>query len=216
MAAVRDMTVVRSATLRGFREVVGGLGADPVAYALRFGLPPQCLDEDDVLIEAPVASAMLELAAAELDCPDLGLRLAAVQSLSVLGPLAVAVTNAPTIGDALDCLTRYISVHSRMVTLTTEPDPRGDPDTVAVVYRPAGRSGPIQAADLGIGFTHRLITLLNRGPYRLRGVELPYTPTAPAPAHRDFFGATVRTRRRSGAALRVGTDVLSTPLRRAR
>ncbi|NMD55940.1 MULTISPECIES: AraC family transcriptional regulator [Tsukamurella] len=183
-------------------------------YAIRFGLPPQCLDEDDVLIPAPAASAMLDLAATELDCPDLGLRLAGVQSLSVLGPLAVAVTNAPTIGDALDCLTRYISVHSRMVTLTTEPDLQGEPGTVAVVYRPAGRSGPVQAADMGIGFTHRLITYLNRGPYSLRSVELPYQPAAPLSVHQDFFGALVRTRRRSGAALRVGTEVLSTPLRR--
>jgi AraC-like DNA-binding protein len=213
-ATIFVVTVVRSATLRGFREVVTGLGGDPVDLVLRFGLPPECLGQDDVLIDAPATTAMLEDAAAVLDCPDLGLRLAAAQSLSVLGPLAVAVTNSPTIGDAVDCLTRYISVHSRMVTLATEPDPLGKPDTVALVYRPAGRSGPVQAGDLGVGSAHRVINYLNRGPYTLRSVELPYTPAAPLAVHREFFGAPVHSGRvQGGVMLRLAHDVLATPLR---
>lgn len=208
------MTVVRSATLRGFREVVTGLNADPVDLVLRFGLPPECLGQDDVLIDAPATAAVLEEAAIQLGCPDLGLRLAAAQSLSVLGPLAVAVTNSPTIGDAIDCLSRYISVHSRMVTLATEPDPLGKPDTVTLVYRPAGRSGPVQAGDLGIGSAHRVITYLNRGPYALRSVELPYKPAAPLAVHREFFRAPVHSGRvQGGVMLRLPNEVLATPLR---
>ncbi|WP_078288197.1 AraC family transcriptional regulator [Mycobacterium sp. D16R24] len=208
------MTVVRSATLRGFREVVTGLNGDPVDLVLRFGLPPECLGQDDVLIDAPATTAMLEEAAAQLNAPDLGLRLASAQSLSVLGPLAVAVTNSPTIGDAVDCLTRYISVHSRMVSLATKTDPLGKPDTVALIYRPAGRSGPVQAGDLGVGSAHRVISYLNRGPYKLRSVELPYEPAAPPAAYREFFGAPVHSGRvRGGVMLRLASDVLATPLR---
>lgn len=176
--------------------------------------PPECLGQDDILIDAPATTAMLDDAAAQLRCPDLGLKLAAAQSLSVLGPLAVAVTNSPTIGDAIECLTRYISVHSRMVTLSTEPDPLGKPDTVALVYRPAGRCGPVQAGDLGIGSAHRVISYLNRGPYKLRSVELPYQPAAPVAVHREFFGAPVHSRRvQGGVMLRLATGVLATPLR---
>ncbi len=213
-ATILGVTVVRSATLRGFREVVTGLGGDPVDLVLRFGLPPDCLGQDDVLIDAPATTAMLEEAAAVLNCPDLGLKLAAAQSLSVLGPLAVAVTNSPTIGDAIDCLTRYISVHSRMVTLATEPDPLGKLDTVALVYRPAGRSGPVQSGDLGVGSAHRVISYLNRGPYTLRSVELPYRPAAPLAVHREFFAAPVHSGRvQGGVMLRLASDVLATPLR---
>lgn len=210
----RFVSVARSATLRGFREVVTSLGGDPVDLVLRFGLPPECLAQDDVLVDARATAAMLEEAAVALDCPDIGLRLAASQSLSVLGPITVAITNSPTIGDAVECLTRYISVHSRMVTLSTEPDPLGKPDTVALVYRPSERSGPVQSSDLGIGFAHRTITYLNKGTYKLRTVELPYEAAAPLSVHRDFFGAPIYSGRvADGAMLRMATEVLDTPLK---
>ena len=46
-----DMPVIRSAGLRGFAEVVGGLGGDPAAYADAAGLPREALHADDLLAE---------------------------------------------------------------------------------------------------------------------------------------------------------------------
>ena len=40
---------------------------------------------------------MLDASAAELDCPDFGLRLSRWQGLDILGPIAVIARNAATL-----------------------------------------------------------------------------------------------------------------------
>ncbi|MDQ4489283.1 AraC family transcriptional regulator [Sinomonas sp. ASV486] len=198
------MSYLRSASLRGFRTIATAFGGDADSLAARSGLPPRCLDLDDMLIPATRTAAMLELAADELECPDLGLRMAKLQSVSVLGPLAIAMTNSPSIGGALDSLARYLSVHSRVLTLSL----RENPDGTAIFYGPAGAGGPVQAIDLGLGFIHRTITFLNRGRYGLLGVELPYVPAAPLETVEAFFGAPVRVGGvESAAVLRLPADL---------
>ena len=207
------MTYLRSASLRGFRTITGELGGDADALVAAVRLPRDCLDHDDLLVPATRAAALLELAAERLDCPDLGLRMARMQSVSVLGPLAVAMTNSPTIGEALASLTRYLSVHGRVLRLRLDDDPRGNPDITALYYGPADTGGPMQAVDLGVGFIHRVIAYLNNGPYPLRSVELPYTPPAPLEDYRAFFDATVRVGQPYPAAiLRLPADLPGKPL----
>lgn len=97
------MSTIRSAALRGFRATVAELGGNADAYASQAGLPVVALDSDDVLVSDLAVARILESAAHELDCPDLGLRIASRQDLGMLGPLALAIRNAPTVEDALGC-----------------------------------------------------------------------------------------------------------------
>jgi AraC-like DNA-binding protein len=213
-ATMTVVAYVRSATLRGFREVVAGLGGDPEAYRIQAGLPAGCLDQDDITVAPESAAALVETAASDLNCHDLGLRIAAKQSLSVLGPLAVALTNSRTLGDALDCLTRYMCVHSQAVTLTLGEDPLAKAGTVALYYRPANEHGPVQTTDLGLGFAHRVLNQISGGSYGLRSVELPYVPPGPLEVHREFFGAPVHVGRPLRAAiLRFPPEVARRELR---
>jgi hypothetical protein len=108
-----DMSYIRSAGLRGFAGLVAEHGGDAEAMARRARLPVQALHDDELLVEDVALARVLELAAAELDLPDLGLRLAERQDLAMLGPLAVAIQNSPTLGDALACSARYLFVHAR-------------------------------------------------------------------------------------------------------
>src|SRR5688572_20627679 len=80
-----DMSVIRSAGLRGFRETVVELGGDPVRYAEAAGLPVAALDTDDLLVPDLAMAEVLEIAARELDRPDLGLLIAGRQDLGMLG-----------------------------------------------------------------------------------------------------------------------------------
>jgi AraC-like DNA-binding protein len=195
------MGYIRSACLRGFRATVAELGGDAERLARAAELPPDALDRDDVLIRERSAAAVLELAAARLTCPDLGLRIAARQDLTMLGALAVAIQNSPTLGEALECTSRYLFVHSRSLSLTSGPDPAGDPQLAALFYGPATAAGPIQGTDCGLGFLHRTITYLAGGPYGLDSVELPYRPAAGLDVHEAFFGAPVRVNRDGPAAV---------------
>lgn len=198
-----DMSVIRSAGLRGFRATVAELGGDAEGFATACGLPLAALDADDLLVPDRAVASILELAAVELQCPDLGLRIAARQDLEMLGPLALAIRNSPTLADVLECTSRYLFLHARSLSLTLEPDPYGDRSVIALRYgTQPGLPTPVQGTDLGLAFVHHTIQRLVDDHYGLRSVELPYRPRAPIAAYERYFGAPVRVDRRA-ALLRI-------------
>src|SRR5437899_1692266 len=74
-----DMSVIRSAGLRGFRATVAELGGNAEVFAAQAGLPIAALDADDLLVPGAAVGMTLEIAAEALHCPDLGLRIATRQ-----------------------------------------------------------------------------------------------------------------------------------------
>ena len=58
---------------------------------------------------------LLERSADDLDCPDFGFRSAERQGISVLGPLAVAMRNSATVGEAMRCASKYIYVYNAAI-----------------------------------------------------------------------------------------------------
>ncbi|QXN95384.1 AraC family transcriptional regulator [Nocardia iowensis] len=206
------MSVIRSAGLRGFRATVAELGANAEQFATACGLPIAALDTDDLLIPDHALAAVLELAAQQLDCPDLGLRISRRQDLDMLGPLALAIRNSPSLTHVLECTARYLFLHARALTLTPEPDPYGDRGVIALRYGlPPGFPTPIQGTDLGLAFVHRTIQRLVDHSYGLLSVELPYHPAAPIARYEEFFGAPIRINR-PYAALRVPRNLPTRPL----
>ncbi|TQM09083.1 AraC family transcriptional regulator [Pseudonocardia kunmingensis] len=205
-------SVVRAAALRGLPQLVHGLGGDADGLFARARVPVDALDNDDALVPSRHAGRLLETAARDLDCPDLGLRLAAQQDIGVLGPLAIAVENSPTLGDALDCATRFLFAHSPGSRVAQVRDPQRTPGVVGLLYENAGPDPmPPQAVDHALGLFHRAIVLLRGGSYGLRSAHLPHPPLAPVAAYTDHFGADVRFAQ-PGALLRVPTQLLATAL----
>lgn len=203
------MAYIRSAGLRGVRRVVRELGGDADDLARRSGLPHGALDSDEMLVEDLSIALLLETAAAELDCPDLGLRVAGHQDLDTLGPVAVAVKNARTATQALEMTSRYLFFHSRSIEITVVPDPRGDDDVLGVRFGYRDRDQPIppQTVDLVLLFLHRAIQSVLGEEYGLLSVELP-TPLNTQPEHYEsLFGVPV-TPSTSAAVLRVPSAIL--------
>ena len=203
------MAYIRSAGLRGVRKVVAGLGGDADDLARRSGLPRGALDSDEMLVEDLAIALLLETAAAELGCPDLGLRVAGHQDLDMLGPVAVAVRNARTTTQALEMTSRYLFFHSRSIEITVVPDPRGDDDVLGVRfgYRDPEQLIPPQSVDLVLLFLHHAMRSVLGGDYGLRSVELPNPLNIDAERYESLFGAPV-TPSTSTAALRVPSDLL--------
>lgn len=206
------MSIIRSAGLRGFRATVAELGGNAEDSAAAAGLPTPALDVDNLLVSDHAMVGALEIAAAELNCADLGLRVACQQDLGMLGPLALAIQNSSTIGDALECTSRYLFVHARSLSLTLEDDPYGVRGVAALRYGlPSGMPVSIQGTDLGLGFIHRAIRFLMAGSYGLRTVELPYIPVAALEVYQDFFEVPVHTAR-TAPMLRVPRSLADRPL----
>lgn len=196
--------MIRAASLRGFVPLVDELGGDADNLLGRFGITREVLADDDGLVSITDHDRMLDAAAAELGCPDLGLRLADRQDLRILGRLAVAIEASPTAADALQCASRFMFVHSPALRIDMEPDPWGDAAVVALTYCKDLAESPYspQAMELGVGVFHRVATNLIGSAGGLRTVELPHQPISPISRYLEFFGVDVKFGRPSGA-LRV-------------
>lgn len=201
--------MIRAASLRGFDALVSGIGGDPHEWLARFGMDSSVLADDDALIPITAHDLMLDTAAAELGCPDLGLRLAAMQDLSILGPLAVAIEASPTVADALDCASRYLFVHSPALRLGVVADPFEQRGVVALSYGKDLRESTYsaQGMELGLGVFHRVALSLVGSAAALRSVLVPHPPLSPVRRYLDHFGTDVRFGAEIGA-LRMNRQVL--------
>ncbi|WP_217987108.1 AraC family transcriptional regulator [Dietzia natronolimnaea] len=186
--------LIRTASLRGFAPLVSELGGDPEQLLHRYGISTEALAGDDGLISITAHDQMLDAAAAELGCPDLGLRLADRQDISILGPVARAVRPSATATEALECAARFLFVHSPALTIGVDDDPWNRRGVIALTYRKQLSESPYspQAIELGLGLFHRMaVQLLGRSP-GLRSVELTHGPLSPVDRYLDFFGADVK------------------------
>jgi AraC-like DNA-binding protein len=105
-------TLVRAAGLEGFEDVAADVGLNVPRALQRVGLSRRSLQDPDGLIPYLAVIHLLEHAAREGNCLDFGQRLAARQDIGILGPLAVLLRHAPTVGEALALASRYLFVHS--------------------------------------------------------------------------------------------------------
>lgn len=211
-----DTAVIRAASLRGFVPLVHELGGDPEGLLRRFGLDPDVLADDDGLLPITEHDLMLDAAASELDCPDLGLRLAATQDLSILGPLAVAIEASPTVSVALECVTKFLFVHSPALRIAVEEDPSGARGVVAITYRKQLRESPYspQAMELGMGLLFRIASALVGTDHGLRSIDLPHAPISPLATYTELFGPSVRFHT-GVAALRADRQIMDRRFRSA-
>ncbi|GAB2507726.1 AraC family transcriptional regulator [Nocardia heshunensis] len=184
--------MARAASLRGCRELVDELGGDGVELLERFGIALEAVHSEDALVPAESLGWVLEIAAAELNCPDLGLRLGARQDTDVLGLVAVAVSNAATVGEAVACATRFLSVQHEGISIGLVPDPYGHSGILALNYRDVAEVSALgQGIDQAAALIHRHL-LHATGDYGLRTVHLPHPAHAPVARYTEFFGADVR------------------------
>ncbi|MFF0156900.1 AraC family transcriptional regulator [Streptomyces sp. NPDC005263] len=203
---------IRAAAIRGIDRLIDQLGGDGAGLLAEFGVSPGDLDSDHGLLPTVTAGRILRRATKELDCPDLGLRLAAYQDMSMLGPLALAVGNCDTVGEGLDCASRFLFVHNQGIHMSRADDPERYAGVGAVEYRMLHPDIPYepQTIDAGLGLLHRNLITMSGG-YELLGVYLPHPPLTDESVYTKFFGAPVHfdTGR---ALLRVPTKLFAQPM----
>lgn len=119
-------SLIRATNLWGYGDLVRELGADPGPFLSRFHIQPGIEYQEDAFVSFEATVRLLEASAADLDCPDFGLRLARWQGLDILGPIAVIARNAQTLLGGLESIARYLYVHSPALKLavarTTDAD----------------------------------------------------------------------------------------------
>ena len=82
-------SLIRATNLWGYGDLMRELGADPRPFLKRFDFPPDIEGQQEAFVPYGPVTRLLEASAAELGCPDFGLRLSRWQGLDILGPVAV-------------------------------------------------------------------------------------------------------------------------------
>lgn len=206
-------SVVRAEALRLFPEVVSDLGGDPLRLLERNHIDPARLDTGDSLISYRAMIRLLEDTAADLRCPDFGLRLAARQGgVAVLGPLGVAMRNASTVGDAYRYCAAHLQVYSPAVRIELHPDHGGVRwrmrfDILLSRLRDCG-----QAVENALCLTHHAVLLLSSGRFGAREVWFAHERRMPWSAYARYFEAPVRFGQSTNAVFFNSVD-LAQPIR---
>ncbi len=103
-------SLVRNSALDGFAALVRELGGTPDELLAACDLRADIGTRRDAFLPYRALIELLEICAERLDCPDFGMRLAGVQGIEILGPLAVVVRHSATVREALEQGAKYLHV----------------------------------------------------------------------------------------------------------
>jgi AraC-like DNA-binding protein len=183
--------MLRADALRGFEEVVAQLGGDARALLAKVQLDPAYLASRQAVLPHRSFAQLLEYAAAELACPDLGLRLAAAQDAKVLGPLEVAMRNSATLGEAFRYCADHFRAYSTGMRLAIEQDRAGSCAFLRFELLAARPPQNAQLLEHDLLLVQRIARDLSRGRVRAREIRFAHAPLSPPSTYRDHFGASV-------------------------
>jgi AraC-like DNA-binding protein len=104
--------VVHTNAIRFFPELAESLGGDTPALLRKARIDPDILNRRGSLLEYRALVNLLEIAATELQCPAIGLRLASLQGgTRATGPIGVVMKNSNTLGQALGYCAKHIHAY---------------------------------------------------------------------------------------------------------
>ncbi len=182
---------VRVAVLRGIDRILTELGGNAERLCADCGFDLRLLDDPNALMPYEVLVELLEYCSEQLQCPDLGLKVAIKQDIDVLGPLALAMQNSDTMAEAMHCAAAYMYVLTPAMQLNITP--LGSETKVGLAIRLPGLQAhqARQTYDKTAALTHRVMSLLAKDAYQPISVALPHEPLCKPEVYREYFGVPV-------------------------
>jgi AraC-like DNA-binding protein len=180
--------VVHAQLLRFFPELVDELGGDAEHMLRAVGIAP--VDQRATYRQT---IALMELAAAELDCCDFGMRLGHRQTVSdSFGPLGLVMRNSRTFGEALTYVSQHSYAHSLAARVRLRPLP-GE-GLVFSAHDILLDRIPVksQAIEHILLIGHLGAMEMTGGYARVRSVHFRHQPVSPLKTYRRYFGCEVR------------------------
>jgi len=162
--------LARSASLLGYAELVKELGGLPEELMSQVGLDIRLLDDPDQMMSSEALSALLDLSAAELNCPCFGLLLSQRQGIAILGPVGLIMRQSPTFLDAVTALQKYLHLHSEAGNFNLELE--GGLAIIKYYANVGGEDHSRQITDLSLGVGCNVIRLYCGKSWKPRAVYL--------------------------------------------
>lgn len=185
MSAVhwRGEPYIRAAVLYGLADLIRSRGGDAVEFVSRVGIDPAALTDPDLLISYPRHGMLLELAAAELDMPDLGLELA----MSIpphfpnAGPIIFLARTAQNLGEWIEQASRYWRHHTNGHVMQKLDDEEADTVTLRFWQGPL-TAPPRQQSELKLACCCHMMRIIAGQP-RLSPLLVRFYHDRPASTH---------------------------------
>jgi AraC-like DNA-binding protein len=185
--------IVYAHTLCLFPDLVRGLGGNPEKLLRDVGIDPSRLATGQPTVGYRSIANLLEHAAAQLQCPDLGMRLATLQGGGkVFGPLGVVMQNSNTLGEALAYVAKHCHAHSLAARVRLEPDRARHGVFVGHEILVDGLPNKRQAVEQLLLLGHLSALEITGGRARVREVRFRLQPLASLNTYRRYFGCDIR------------------------
>ncbi|MEM5421176.1 AraC family transcriptional regulator [Paraburkholderia ferrariae] len=208
--------LTRASGLRGYPSLMRAMGFDPVPLLARHHIAEASLDGSDVMVPLRAVAHLLEASAEATGCGDFGLRLSRCQTIDLLGPLAIAALNAPTVGDGLAYVMRHLFVYSPGLVATLNESAPILENTIEVSFelRLPAHVVTRQTIDHCLANAHNFIRLGAGDSYDLRAVSIPHEPVVKRSVYERFFGVRV-LREAATATLHISRATFATEVKGA-
>lgn len=175
---------VHAPVLRFFAELARELGGDPAQLMHDAGI----VEREKATYRQAIH--LLEHAAAELSCPDFGLRLAQRQGGAMFGPLGQAMRNSRSFGDALQYVSRHSYAHSLAARIRLVRVAEGAFSAHDILLDGVPLRTQLVEQLLLVG--HLAAMEITGGHARVRRVNFRHQPVSPLRTYRRYFGCEVR------------------------
>ncbi|MCV6615550.1 MAG: AraC family transcriptional regulator [Cellvibrionaceae bacterium] len=103
---------VKAHALKYFSPLVKELGKDPLKIFTQAGVDPIYLDNPSLYIEFFQYAHLLDLAAAECQCPHFGILLGGAHDISILGPIGRLGLYCSNVGEAMRSINSFFHLQS--------------------------------------------------------------------------------------------------------
>lgn len=183
--------VVHAKMLQFFPDLVERLGGHPRRLMLKVGINPQDRAGPASEVTYRQVVDLFELTAAELRCPDFGMRLATLQSGRMFGPLGAVMATSRTFGEALDYVTHHVAAHSLAARIWLRRAPGHAAVFVGhdILLDHAPHKSQSMEQILLVG--HLAAMEITAGGARARKVYFRHQPVSSPKAYRRYFGCEV-------------------------
>jgi AraC-like DNA-binding protein len=153
--------LVPSAVMEGVAGLIEQAGRDPAEIAGRVGIPVTALYASDILISPVKYNDLLELAAIECKDRFLGLKIACLQSLDILGAVWLMARLAKTVGEQIQLIAENMALHTDTMALYISSDNASGKLIVYEIQSPAKAGSPnapvswspTQATEMALAYT---------------------------------------------------------------
>ena len=178
---------VRAAALAGIPELITRLGGPADRLLRAHGFSSTTPADPERHVSYADFIRLLEDCAQEIPCGDFGLRVARMQDINVLGPVATVMRHSPNVAEAVRSVGRYLSFHTPGAAVELV-DAAGEPQgfTVEVVLPELRHARQINELSMFLG--QRMLELLLGENYLALAVHFVCDPPRDTGAMERAFG----------------------------